>query len=304
MIEVIILYQAHASTALKTILNTALNEQDIPSQLRKMFNIVANSQFLIASYLDKNKDIPFISENRPDTPRSDEEKWYVNRIFPNAMPKLFSQLSFEQKWFLASQGANAYAMCRGQNSFSDGAAAIQSSKLRLRKKFNFSSLVIENQFREFATLSQAMTMANKNQNKKIVIIYGYNHKFLDVANICFPNEIKLNIEKSCDAFLQKTIETLPEYAIERKQIHSLLPAVNCTYYIERATQLGQPSSQHQILATTSQASYGATTIASVFATLGMITYGLSTLGLFRCCRRKRHYTKKQTEENTFCVTHN
>ncbi len=303
LIEVIILHQAHMSAALKKALHNVLDEKDIPADSRQIFDIVAESQFLIASYLEKNKHIPFVSENHSNEPSNQVEKFYVEMIFPNGMPKLFSQLNFVQKQFLVLRGADTYTMCCKHNAFSDGVAAIKASTLFREKEYTFSIIATENQLREFATLDQVITMAQEKQHKKVAVIYGYIHKFLDVAKACFQDTIKIKVEQSCELFLQNKINELPTYRDGRTEIHSALPPVDCKGYAERAMQLGQllrqsPNqypNQNQITASSVQASYGLTTMASAFVTLGVITYGLSALGIFRCCRSKRH-AKNQIKE--------
>ncbi len=86
------------------------------------FEQTAKSQFTIAQYLAKHKDLPVFSEqissDKSMVTVSDEFKKIipptVKNLFPNGLPANYSDLSIDQKTFLAKAGGDLLSLVQGQ----------------------------------------------------------------------------------------------------------------------------------------------------------------------------------------------
>lgn len=289
MLEIIILQQAHPNSELSGKFGNFDYVYLTPEE-EKVFNLIADSQYQIAKFLELNPNVPVILETHKKLEHGQYPDWdeFVSDIlFPNGLSNLaFEELDFNQKVFLATRGGCAYAVFKNiiKQTYSDHPTLLTENllekirKIQEDKQVKYSEKVkvtaLHGQMREYFALENAKKVAEQTGKGQVIVVYGKTHVFRDVQTACFPQltlrEVDTYDSKKYDRYGQQLIT----------DIQNARPLVNCTHLalglnmplsLRISNDTITPSSADQAM------QYGAT--AGTIALAGLAIYGL-----FNCLR--------------------
>jgi len=297
MTKIIILQQTHASKTLRK------SYPNIPDFLLPALEAVAESQFKLIKFVQNKKNIPVIAENSPSIRHGDMNHGnhvaYVTHLFPNGLTETFAQLNAEQVKYLGIYGAKFYLPHQSiiDQTYSDYSDKTGLFDNKYKKDTSFKNTGKIHQEREYLSLLQAMQVAKDTKSEAVILMYGRNHKFIDVAK-CFPS-------------IQVTVKDLsvdiPKYLYIERSIAR--PLVSCNqlenlgkifgYTLPLAPAKQEIAPHH--LPDPSPKTQSMTDSASNLVMYGTLALGgLLLAGLFgRCCsRRKSHVNKRKNHTDS------